>query len=328
MKQTSLLGTALIAALSLGAPALAEQQPTKEAPSASRLAFSNGVYEFSIGAVRVIALADGSLPLDVRQVAVGLSDAQRDDLLAKAQRQPVLEGSINTYVVDLGSRKILVDSGLGDLANHKVGGHLLLSLKQAGIKPEQITDVVITHAHGDHLGGLIKDGKIVYKNATIHLAKAETDFFLDNKNIKATGYYTKAVFDRAQSILIPYQKAGKLKTFAGKTELAPGFFALPTPGHTPGHSFYRLENGGQAIEFWGDIVHLPPIQLPNPSITVGFDENQDAARAQRLSAFKRAASDHTLVAVTHFSFPGIGRLANEGTGYRFLPEDFKWRDAN
>ncbi|WJN61744.1 MBL fold metallo-hydrolase [Pseudomonas sp. SO81] len=282
-----------------------------------------GVYRFDVGRFRVTALSDGTLPLDLHPLLKGISAKQIDALLRRGFAANPLETSINAYVIDTGSRLVLVDTGAGELFG-AVGGKLHESLAAAGFRPEQISDVLITHIHTDHSGGLARGGRMQFPNATVHVGQADVDFFLDQANL-AKGLKPKHL-EEALKTVGPYQQAGKLKTFSSRSEVLPGITAIPTPGHTPGHSFYRVESEGQSINFWGDIMHVGLIQFPRPEVTIAFDVDQDAARAQRLLQFERAAGERRLSAVAHLPFPGIGHIRREAGQYEWVPALYRNRD--
>jgi glyoxylase-like metal-dependent hydrolase (beta-lactamase superfamily II) len=282
-----------------------------------------GVYRFDVGRFRVTALSDGTLPLDLLPLLKGISAKQIDALLRSGFAANPLETSINAYVIDTGSRLVLVDTGAGELFG-AVGGKLPESLAAAGFRPEQISDVLITHIHTDHSGGLARGGRMLFPNATVHVGQADVDFFLDQANL-ARGLKPKHL-EEALKTVGPYQKAGKVKTFSSRSEVLPGITAIPTPGHTPGHSFYRVESEGESIDFWGDIMHVGLIQFPRPEVTIAFDVDQDAARAQRLLQFERAAGERRLSAVAHLPFPGVGHIRREAGQYEWVPALYRNRD--
>ncbi len=120
----------------------------------------------------------------------------------------------------------------------------------------------------------------------------------------------------------PYIKAGKFKPFDGDTDLVPGVKAVAMRGHTPGHAFYVAESKGQKIAFWGDLVHVAALQLPNPSVTVIFDVDSKAAAAQRKKALADLAKQGTLIGAAHIAFPGIGRLRADGKGFAWAPLNY------
>lgn len=282
-----------------------------------------GVYRFNVGQFRVTALSDGTNALELHRVLRGATAAQIDALLHAGFASNPIEISINAYVVDTGSRVVMIDAGAGELFG-AVGGKLPASLAAAGYGPDQIDDVLITHLHSDHYGGLARGGAIMFANATIHVAKEDIDFFLDADNL-GKGLRARQL-EEALKVIEPYRRAGRVKPFSGTTALYPGITAVPMPGHTPGHSFYRVESAGSRIEFWGDIMHVGTIQFPRPDITTIFDVDQDAARTQRLRQFAAAAHERTLTAIAHQPFPGIGYLRRDDDAYRWVAAEYRNRD--
>jgi glyoxylase-like metal-dependent hydrolase (beta-lactamase superfamily II) len=234
-----------------------------------------------------------------------------------------VETSINAFLIDSGSSLVLVDTGAGELFG-AYGGRLLGSLTAAGYRAEDVTDILITHIHTDHSGGLTRGGRIVFPNATVHAAAPDVRFFLDGGD---PGARPEAHHHQeALATVEPYRSVGKLALFEGATRLLPGVTALPAPGHTPGHSIFRIESDGESLEFWGDLIHVGAVQLPRPEITISFDVDKRGAREQRLSQFRRAARSGQLVAAAHLNFPGIGRLRSDGKAYTWVPAPHRLRD--
>jgi glyoxylase-like metal-dependent hydrolase (beta-lactamase superfamily II) len=249
-----------------------------------------------------------------------------DALLHHSFLQNPVEASINAFLIDTGSRLVLVDTGAGQLFGPGIGGKLLTSLAFAGYRPEQIDDILITHIHTDHSGGLVYGERRVFPNATVHVGKPDVDFFLNPANVGAGGI-DRRYFEEAVKTVAPYVRAGKVKPFTGRKEILPGITAIPTPGHTPGHSFYLIESQGQQLEMWGDILHFAAVQFPKPAITVTYDVDSSAAAAQRARQFASAAAERRLVAVAHTPFPGIGHVRPEASGYSWVPIDYFNRDV-
>src|SRR5262249_21925034 len=217
-----------------------------------------------------------------------------------------------------GSGRGRVDTGAGELFGPGLGGKLPASLDAVGYRPEQVNDILITHVHTDHSGGLVVGGKLGFPNATVHVAREDADFFLDPTNAERAGYHRR-YFEQAEKTLGPCVRAGKVRTFSGRTGILPGITAIPTPGHTPGSSAYLLESEGDRIEFWGDLIHVSQVQFPRPSITIAFDVDRSAAARQRAAQFDQAARERKLVAAPHLPFPGVGHLRAEGEVYAWAP---------
>jgi glyoxylase-like metal-dependent hydrolase (beta-lactamase superfamily II) len=277
-----------------------------------------GFYRLKVGAVDIIALSDGTLLLPALDVLTNVQPGEVERLLAAAFQKPALDASVNAYLIIVGSRLALVDAGAGELYGPTLN-KLPASLEAAGYKPEQITDILLTHIHTDHSGGLMDGSRQVFPNATIHVDKREIDFWLNPDNLKKAEEGRQKYFREAAAKVKPYVDAGKVKTFEGGAQLFPGIRSIASPGHTPGHSFYALESNGEKIVFWGDIMHVAEAQFPNPAITVIFDVDSKAAATQRREAYADAAKYGYLVAPAHVSFPGIGHLRTNGDGYRWIP---------
>ncbi len=308
------LPAALLCAASAHATAVQETNP-------GAVAQKPAVYRFLIGDVQVTALSDGSVPIDLPMLLRGASQAEVDALLARSFITNPMEVSINAFLLDLKGRKVLVDTGAGNLFGPGNGGRLPEALALAGVSPDQITDILLSHIHADHSGGLVRDGKIMFQNATVHVGKPDLDFFLDKANAKRTGYGIHH-FEQGTAMLKPYVDAGKVRAFDRSGEILPGITVEPRPGHTPGAAFYTLSSRGSNLVFIGDTIHAAAVQFPRPDVTITFDQNQSEARAVREHAFSTFADGRMLVAAPHLAFPGVGHVARDGTGYRWIPIEY------
>lgn len=318
----------LAVATSLLGPVLAIAQAAAPAAPATVPAASQqaGFYRFSVGGVQVVALSDGSVPQDLHAL-LHLKPAQTDQLLQRGFLANPVEASINAYLVYAGDRLALVDTGAGAFFGPGAGGQLVASLKAAGVEPAQIQDVLLTHIHTDHSGGLVDaQGQRVFPNATVHVGKPDLDFFLAPANQQGVRGYDREYFEQASTALAPYVKAGQVRPFTGAVELVPGIRSRPTPGHTPGHSFFVLQSRGEALEFIGDILHVQSVQMPRPDVTIVYDVVPHDAQVQRKLQFARLAKERRLVAAAHIPYPGVGYLRQEGKGqYTFVPVDYRYR---
>ena len=228
------------------------------------------IYRFTIGDARITALSDGSVPLDLHQLLRGVTPQAIDDILARSFLANPAEASINAYLIDFNGRRILVDVGAGDLFGPGNGGRLLEALAAAGAAPETITDILITHVHSDHSGGLTKAGKIVFPRATVYAGGADIRFFSDVANAAKSGI-DKRFWTQTEQTLTPYVTAGRVKPIDTDGEVVPGIRAELQPGHTPGTAFYTLTSKGQSIVFVGDVIHAGAVQFPRPDVTITFD---------------------------------------------------------
>jgi len=306
-------GLAMIGAV-VGVPAGA---PAQDAPPKAKLGKSQaGFWRLKVDGTEVIALSDGTFSIPTEVLSGSPEHVAR--LMRAAWVKSPVDLSVNAFLIVGGERLILVDAGTGAHVTPAVG-KLEASLAAAGYKPEQITDILVTHMHTDHIGGMTADGRRIFPNAVAHVNRAESDYWLNEANKQAAAAYHQPTFDMAKAKFGPYLEAGKVSLFDGETALCPGIRSLPSPGHTPGHSFYVLESGGEKLVFWGDIVHIGEVQFPDPNMSIRFDSDPTASVARRKLAFAQAAGEGYLVACAHINFPGAGRLAKAGSGYRFIP---------
>jgi glyoxylase-like metal-dependent hydrolase (beta-lactamase superfamily II) len=322
LSRTSILALAILAAP--GGSSTFGEEPTP--PGAEGRQPLPGAFRFRVGKVRVTALSDGTVPINLHDLLRDTTPEEIDRLLARSFLANPVEASINAFLVEDDSRRVLVDTGAGELFGPGLGGKLPVSLIAVGCRPEQVDDILITHVHTDHFGGLVVGGKLGFPNATVHVAREDADFFLEPSNAERAGY-DRHYFDQAEKTLGPCVRAGKVRTFSGRTPILPGITAIPTPGHTPGSSAYLLESEGDRIEFWGDLIHVAQVQFPRPSITIIFDVDRSAAARQRAVQFDQAARERKLVAAPHLPFPGVGHLRAEDQGYTWVPLPYRDREA-
>lgn len=286
-----------------------------------------GVHRFMVGDVRVTALSDGTVPIDLHQLLRGIDPARIDRLLADNFQSNPTEASINAYLIELGERRVLVDVGAGELFGPGNGGRLPEALAAASVRPDEITDILITHVHSDHSGGLTLGGRLAFPNATVHVGRPDVDFFLQPANAALTGY-DQRYFDESKRTLGVYVAAGRVKPFDGDGEILPGIMAALHPGHTPGTAFFTLASRGRRIVFVGDIIHAEAVQFAEPHVTITFDQDQPRARQVRERVFARFAAESTLLAAPHLSFPGVGHIRRDGAGYRWIPIPFADREPS
>lgn len=279
-----------------------------------------GFYRIMLGDFEVTTLHDGTLDLPVDQLLKN-PPAKTEKALARSFEKAPLETSDNAFLINTGSKLILIDSGAGTLFGPTLG-KVVANLKAAGYQPEQVDEIYITHMHPDHVGGLAAGDAAVFPNAVVRIARADTEYWLSPiETDKATGDQ-RNFFLGAQASLAPYVKSGQLKPFSGNAELSPGIRSYASPGHTPGHETYIVESKGQKLVLLGDLVHVEAVQFDDPSVTIGFDSDGASARQQRLAAFADAAKQGYLVAAAHLPFPALGHIRANGKAYQFVPVNY------
>jgi glyoxylase-like metal-dependent hydrolase (beta-lactamase superfamily II) len=269
-----------------------------------------GYYRTMLGEFEVTALSDGTFQMDAGKILTNITPKELDAGLARSFLKDPVETSVNGFLVNTGSKLVLVDTGAGTLFGPTLG-KLLSNLKASGYRPEQVDEIYITHMHGDHAGGLSAGDKVVFPNAIVRAAQQEADFWLSKAHMDAAPQDRKDAYQSAMNMLNPYVLAGKFKPFNGDTELVPGIRAVANPGHTAGHTLYVVESKGQKLVLWGDLMHVAAAQFPDPAVTIGFDLDSVRAAAQRY-----------WVAGAHLSFPGIGHLRTADSGYAYVPVNY------
>lgn len=280
-----------------------------------------GYYRMKLGDLEITAVSDGSVPLPVEKLLTNTTKHEVDSLLQRSYQTTTMAASVNAYIIKTPNGLIMVDAGTAELYGPTLG-HLSESIRAAGFTPEQITTILITHIHTDHTGGLMEGDRMVFPNATVYISKPEADYWLSEKNAEQAPEGLKKYFTEARTKVLPYVKAGKVKLFEYDKDLFPGITPIPSPGHTPGHTFYAVQSKGEKIMFWGDIMHVAPVQFANPAITIQFDVDPKAAAAARLKAYQDAAKEGYWLAVDHISFPGLGHIREKGKGYEWFPINY------
>ena len=282
--------------------------PTTQAPS---------IHRKKIGDIVVTSITDGVLHGNYGLVK-GIDEADAKKVFASGYRslEPIF--TINCFVVHTGGKCILIDSGAGKNPMFAAGG-LPAALNAAGVSPDTVDTILMSHLHPDHSGGLAaEDGRAVFPNAELLLHADEAKFWLETTNPPDE---MKPYFQSAQAAVKPYKD--RMRTFT-KGEVAPGIESEPLPGHTPGHTGFHIGSGKDELLMWTDIVHLPALQSRHPDVYVAFDADPEQAKAHRRRLFDKVATDGLLVAGSHLDFPALAHLEKaSGGGYAFIPE--VWR---
>ena len=283
-----------------------------------------GYYRTMLGDFEITALSDGSHPFPIDTVMTHIEAGLIKQDLDHADLAAPVQGSINAFLINTGSKLILVDAGAGVLYG-ACCDKLLGNLRAAGYQPEQVDEVLLTHLHKDHAGGIMSQGKAVFPNAVLRLSQTESDYWLGAANKAKAPEFLSTFFDAAKAAVAPYQAAARYQPYQQFGQLETGIEALPAPGHTPGHAMYRVQSGGQTLLIWGDIVHVAAIQLPHPQATLKYDSSEADARQTRARLLQSAANEHTLIGAAHIAFPGLGRIrkTTETAGtYDWLPLNY------
>jgi glyoxylase-like metal-dependent hydrolase (beta-lactamase superfamily II) len=276
-----------------------------------------GVYHRKIGDIVVTVISDGYLDGNLEVMRnVDLDKAHK--VLADAFR-PARRTSVNTFLIQSKGRSALVDTGSGNYLQPSAG-KVQQNLKAAGIDPASIDTILLTHMHPDHSAGLtdMSNGKLFFPKAELVMHENELPhWFDDGAMTKVDERSQKMYFLAGREQVEPYKKQTRLFK---QGEVFPGVTAVPSPGHTPGHTAYLIASGNEQLMIWGDTVHVPEVQTAFPEAGMAFDTDLAAAAASRKRMFDRVASDGVLIAGMHLHFPAFSRLARKGDGYQLYPE--------
>ena len=325
MSRTSVFSSALRTTMLTAALAIAGLTATVSPTSASAAApmvktQAPGFYRVMLGDFEVTAINDGTVNLDVAKL-LAESGTQTDAALKKSFEASPLETYDNAFLINTGSKLVLIDTGAGTLFGPTLG-KLLINLRAAGYQPEQIDDIFLTHMHPDHVGGLISNDALAFPNATIHADKRDSDFWLSQANLDKAPADSKGFFQGAMASVNPYVAAGKYKPFETDGEIIPGVRAVASYGHTVGHTSYLIESKRQQLMVVGDLIHVGAVQFDNPAVTIAFDSDETSAAASRKKIFGDVATDGALVGAAHLQFPGLGHLHAAGKSWQWIPVNY------
>ena len=258
---------------------------------------------FRLGQLKLVALRDALnvLPNDGKVVGLGRDRAAVAAVLqnAGAPADKITLG-VDALLAEGGGRVMLFDTGLGPT----VHGVLPQSLALAGVSPDAVTDVFITHSHGDHVGGLVTaDGALAFPHAAIHMSVVEWAWMKGQPKAAAL---VAAI-------------APQVRTFTPGTAIVPGVSAMALPGHTPGHVGYEIVSGSDHLFDMGDVAHSAIVSLARPDWAIGYDTDKPEGEATRRTTLARLAASHEEVFASHFPFPGVGRIEAAGDGFAWKP---------
>lgn len=314
MRAFSILTTSAAAAalLALGACSSPEQRETThggnmaddgQASAGQAKPAQKPAYWFKIGDVDAIALADGENPVpnDNKIFGVGQTpEAVANVLTANGEPGDTLRLEVHPLLVRADGRTVLFDAGLGQ----SQGGTLMQSLQAANVDPASITDVLISHGHGDHTGGLVLDGALAFPNAAIRMSEAEWAAVRANPEM-------------AELVRVI---TSKVQTFKPDDEILPFVEAQDTAGHTPGHTSYLITSGPNHLLYTGDLMHHFLVSVEHPEWNMGYDADQNAGRERREKEVSALLASGAHIYAYHFPFPGVGRLQQRGGRAIFVPE--------
>lgn len=270
------------------------------------------VSRVNLGDISVLAVEDVAGSMDVALFNGPLSPAQR----ARYFKNGKAESSVNVFLLNVNGRLVLVDAGWG--ADGRVKGRAAEELARIGVTPEMIDFVILTHMHGDHISGLLKDGKAAFPNARLLASRPEVDFWLDAKTLK--GDY-KGRAELSQKVAAAY--AGRFSTFRFGESVLPGVLSIDAVGHTPGHTAFLVGQGDKRLLIAGDFLHAAALQFPQPDEYPSYDMDHVKAAESRKMLMDMAIENNYVIAGMHIPFSGMGMVQKGGNGYSFTPLPMK-----
>lgn len=269
-----------------------------------------------IGDFLIQAISDGHLTTSLDLLS-HIDPAEAAQLQLKAGVGDPSSIHINTYLARGNDRTILIDAGAGGIKGW--GGELKENLLRAGVRPTDVDTILLTHAHPDHVGGLLDaQGHPVFPNAELLIHPRELAFWEDDGNLARSNERARGNFLLARQVFAGYRRNLRL---LAEGDVLPGISMVPLPGHTPGHTGYRVESDGRSALIWGDIVHFPHIQIARPDVSIAFDQDSQLAVTTRSTLLDMVSSDGLIVAGMHLGENGFARINRIKKGYAVTYEN-------
>lgn len=278
-------------------------------------------YAVQVGDIEVLVISDGVLPITASTLATNAEPTELAGWLDGMFLPPdVIDWPLNVVVVRSGDRTILVDAGLGlEFPDFPKAGQTVQRLEAAGVDLASVTDVVLTHLHMDHVGGLLTNGvkSRLRADVRVHTAAMEAEFWESPDFSRTTMPQPIPEVLRRVGAQFLDEYRGQLQTFETEYEVAPGVRVSRTGGHTPGHSIVRLASGGDRLTFAGDAVFAPGFD--NPEWHNGFEHDPEEAARVRVGLLRELAATGESLVATHLPFPSVCRVALAGNAFRCVP---------
>jgi glyoxylase-like metal-dependent hydrolase (beta-lactamase superfamily II) len=300
------------------------------APAPPQALQGAGFYRFALGSFNLALVSDGGFPFGSGYPLFG-RNVNKDDVeacLTEAFVDPTkVMGQVNTFLIQTGKQNILIDTGCGSSFGPGTG-KLIGNLANAGVKPEDINALIITHAHPDHINGLADaKGLGLFPNAAFFASKIEHDFWTgpapDLSKTLVPAEMRQLMTGSAASLFEGLK--GKVQLVGDGDTIAPGVKVFLAPGHTPGHLAVHIASGSEQLLYVTDAAHHAGVNLPHPDWYVGYDTDPQIASRSRRALFTKAAGERCLVAGAHLPFPAVGHVKHvKGGGFEWAPKFWEW----
>ncbi|MDR0711947.1 MAG: MBL fold metallo-hydrolase [Prevotellaceae bacterium] len=256
---------------------------------------------FENGDCRVSVLSEGG-----QHAGTNIISGVTPDILGKYLPNGKFLLEVQAFLIRFPDKNVLVDAGIGK--------NLLSNLQSVGLAEEQIQVILLTHMHGDHIGGLLRDGKKVFRQAELYVSQAEYDYWMGAKERGDVARKALAAYKDKLHLFVPGKLGEEIP------DLIPAIKPIAAYGHTPGHTAFLLESAGKKLLFWGDITHATEVQMPRPEATVSFDSDKQQAAQTRKKILEYVLKNKISVAGDHIQLPAIGNIrTGKEEGYEFVP---------
>jgi glyoxylase-like metal-dependent hydrolase (beta-lactamase superfamily II) len=317
MDRRGFLGAGMAGAAALTFSSVWSQStPNFGAPVAPAVGFRR----MKLGSMEVIALHDGALRRPLGEEFVTNAPLEQVKALLASQGLPTdyVDIPFTPFVIVAGGRRILMDTGFADNGPPSTG-KLVANMAAAGLKPDDIDTIILSHYHGDHINGIRnKAGQLVFPKAKIMVPAPEHAFWMDDARMEAAPPAMKGAFQNVRRVLATVP-ADQLVRFEPGAEVAPGITSVAAFGHTPGHTLFTVKSEGQSFAYVADLTNVPSLFARSPDWSVTFDMDKEMARATRRKIFDMVVKEKMMAGGFHFPFPAFGSIESAGNGYAFKP---------
>ncbi|MCL1932893.1 MAG: MBL fold metallo-hydrolase [Candidatus Azobacteroides sp.] len=272
---------------------------------------NENIFSMKVGAGQLYLLSEGQ-----RNGSPEILIGANPEIIKQYAPDNAFPSATNAFLWQVDGENFLFDTGYGK--------ELFNNLQSLEVKPEDIDAIFITHAHGDHIGGLLRNDQAAFPKAAIYMSQSEYDYWTNDEIINQLPENNRGGFILAKKVVAAYKD--HLHLFEPNAinppydkELCHGIKAIAAYGHTPGHTVFLLESGNDKLLIWGDLTHAMAIQMPHPEIAVTYDTNPDSAIQSRSAVLKFVSDSVITIAGMHIAYPGIGAIEKSDPGYRFIP---------
>ncbi|MDR2010842.1 MAG: MBL fold metallo-hydrolase [Bacteroidales bacterium] len=272
---------------------------------------AQNIYSYTVGDFEISLLSERQSQ-GTKDVLIGATDKMVEEYIPNG----TFPNAVNAFLIKTPENNILADAGFGI--------KLFDNLDQLGLTAKEINIILITHMHGDHITGLLKDGKTAFPNAKIYISQFEYNYWMNDEIMNSLPESSREKFKLPREVISAYK--GKIHIFkpgefnSGFGEILPGIRGITAYGHTPGHTMFLLESQDEQFLIWGDLTHAMDIQMPFPHIAVTYDTDPKTAVTSREKTLKYVSEHKIPIGGMHIAFPGMGMIEdNNAGGYRFIP---------